>query len=233
MPMHIKIKREPQPSDVLSVMAWVMSFDPLSPNILVPGGQISGLSFISPYPPGIIQAYSKGLTEAPRFNPNYPDGHPLFSGRTFYGAGKVFPVIGPVAVGGVVSPYSNVTVQQCVGVLCTVQISAVGPQDPYGTVYTYTWSGAFGTVPGAQPVLDLPVGTTPVTLNVSDIYGAVLTTATMDIVVVDPSAALPGDSEHDESESDDDDEEDSDTEDEESDSSEEDDSDDEENDDGD
>jgi len=187
MPLYIKMKREPQASDVLSVMSWVMSSNPINPNLLVPGGQIRGLSFVSPYPPGIIQAYSKGLTEIPGDNALYPDGHPLYWQRTPYGAGKVFPVIGPVkpAAPNVTDNYSVVG---CVVGICDVQLDITGPQDPYGTAYNYQWFGAFGTATGAKPLVQLAAGTYNVSVSVSDPY-ATLVTATMPITVVDSNPA--------------------------------------------
>ena len=40
--------------------------------------------------------------------------------------------------------------------------------DPDGDLLTYVWSGPFGTVTGAQPTVTLPLGTSTVTLVVSD-----------------------------------------------------------------
>jgi len=95
-------------------------------------------------------------------------------------------VIGPVKpalVGG-----SNYTVLSCAGLLCSVQISTLGPQDPYGTKYGYHWSGVFGAAIGASPIVSLPVGTNPVQLSISDPTG-VLVTAIQDIIVPMPAMA--------------------------------------------
>ncbi|MDQ7057035.1 MAG: hypothetical protein Q9N62_00640 [Ghiorsea sp.] len=172
---------------------WHSDPNKVNPPPLAPGATLMGYTFVSPYPPGMIKVYAEGHTNYPWYEsaPSNPDEYDLI---TPYGPGKVMSAIGPVkpviGVGGVVSPYSNVTVQQCVGASCTVQVSAVGPQDPYGTAYTYTWSGAFGSVLGINPTLQLPAGTNPVTLTVSDPYGTVLTTAIMDVVVVDPNPVV-------------------------------------------
>jgi len=169
-------------------VSWTVLPEPNNPPLLTPRTLLAGFSFVSPYPPGIVQAYAEGITAGPYFDDVPPDPPAEFSQRTPYGPGKVFPVIGPVkptVIGG-----GNYTILSCVGLLCSVQISALGPQDPYGTVYTYNWSGAFGAAVGANPIVSLPAGTYPVQLSISDATG-ILATATQDIVVpLPPIAAI-------------------------------------------
>ena len=155
--------------------------------LLVPSGAVSGFTFISPYPPGISFAYAEGLTPSPAFagEPSSEDVSLPFHKHTPYGPGKIIPVIGPVKP---VTPNvtDNYSVMGCAGGVCDVQLDITGPQDPYGTAYTYTWSGAFGTATGAKPLVQLAAGTYQVSVAVSDPY-ATLVTATMPITVVDPN----------------------------------------------
>jgi len=100
----------------------------------------------------------------------------------------VFSVIGPVkpATPNVTDNYSVVG---CVAGICDVQLDITGPMDPYGTAYTYNWSGAFGTAIGAKPLVQLAAGTYQVSVSVSDPY-ATLVTATMPVTVVDPNPPI-------------------------------------------
>lgn len=173
---------------------WNSDPDRINPPPLLPGQSLSGFSFLSTYPPGIIQAYAEGFSNSPWYE-NVPLEDDDFDTNTPYGPGKVFAVIGPVKPVGAIAgaPASNVTVQSCAGTACTVQINATGPMDPYGTAYKYTWTGPFGSASGINPTLQLPAGTTPVTLSVTDSNGTQLATATIDVVVVNPNPAPAGD----------------------------------------
>ncbi|WP_038249920.1 hypothetical protein [Ghiorsea bivora] len=154
-------------------------------NLLTPTGTHT-FTFTSPYPPGIAEAYAEGVTAGPWVPTDMASGNPLgFSNHTPYGPGKVFPVIGPVkpATPNVTDNYSVVG---CAGGICDVQLDITGPQDPYGTTYTYTWTGAFGTATGAKPLVQLAVGNYNISVAVSDPY-ATLVTATMPITVIDPN----------------------------------------------
>jgi len=145
---------------------------------------LAGFSFISPYPPGIAEAYAEGMTNRPYYD-DVPGGYDAFDVVTPYGPGKVFPVIGPVKP---LAPNvtDNYSVVGCVAGLCDVQLDITGPQDPYGTAYSYQWSGAFGSAAGAKPVVKLAAGAYQVSVAVSDPY-ATLVTATMPVTVVDPN----------------------------------------------
>jgi len=182
---------KPNPIGTKESVRWVAMNDMNSPipmPLLQPGATLTGFSFVSPYPPGIVQAYAEGITNGPYFDDVPPDPPAEFSNRTPYGPGKIFPVIGPVkpaVVGG-----SNYTILSCAGLLCSVQISALGPQDVNGTLYTYNWFGAFGAAVGATPIVSMPAGTYPVQLSISNPAG-VLATATQNIVVpLPPIAAI-------------------------------------------
>ncbi|RME34929.1 MAG: hypothetical protein D6794_10050, partial [Deltaproteobacteria bacterium] len=161
--------------------------DGLNPQPLHPGQTLSGVAFVSPYPPGMIQLYAEGYVKGP----SAPDGMAPVGGATEfsrnspYGPGKVMPVIGPVKPA---SPNvtDNYSVIRCTGGLCDVQLDITGPMDPYGTKYTYTWTGPFGTAAGAKPVVRLAPGAYTVSVSVSDPY-ATLATATMPVTVVDPN----------------------------------------------
>ena len=60
--------------------------------------------------------------------------------------------------------------------------------DPDGDPLRYTWTGPFGTVDGANPLVGLPVGTHVVTLIVHDGKGQI-DTDTVSITVEDTTAA--------------------------------------------
>ncbi len=160
--------------------------DLLNPQPLHPNSTLSGYTFLSPYPPGIIKVYVEGVSNYPWYDsaPLNPDAYELY---TPYGPGKVMPAIGPVkpAVPNVTDNYSVVG---CVVGICDVQLDITGPMDPYGTAYNYQWSGAFGTATGAKPLVQLAAGTYNVSVSVSDPY-ATLVTATMPMTVVDPNPA--------------------------------------------
>jgi len=188
------MKREPQVADKHPKMAWVTLRTSGNPELLQPGMQVSGFSFISPYPPGMAIGYATGVNGIPRFDPNYPDtpaGRAGYDDLPPYGPGKVFPVIGPVP-----PKYPNgggwYQLLQCTGGLCDVQLDITGPMDVDGTKYVYQWSGPFGAAFGAQPVVQLPAGTHQVSVSVSDAQGTLLATATLPVTVVDPNP--PGDS---------------------------------------
>ena len=155
--------------------------------LLVPSGLLSGFTFTSPYPPSMTFAYAEGLTPDPAFDVE-PDDESIsfpFDRHTPYGPGKIMPVIGPVKP---VTPNvtDNYSVIGCAGGICDVQLDITGPMDPYGTTYTYLWTGAFGSATGAKPVIQLSAGTYNVSVSVSDPY-ATLVTATMPVTVVDPN----------------------------------------------
>jgi len=145
---------------------------------------LPGFSFVSPYPPGVTEAYAEGVTEGPWYD-DVPGGYDAFDTVTPYGPGKVMPVIGPVKPA---SPNvtDNYSVIGCAGGVCDVQLDITGPMDPYGTTYTYTWTGPFGTAAGAKPVVRLAPGAYTVSVSVSDPY-ATLATATLPVTVVDPN----------------------------------------------
>ncbi len=168
-------------------VSWATYPDKNNAQLLVPSGLLSGFTFISPYPPGASFAYAEGLTPSPAFSgePASEDVSLPFHRHTPYGPGKVFPVIGPVKP---VTPNvtDNYSVIGCTGGICDVQLDITGPQDPYGTAYTYLWSGAFGTATGAKPLVQLAAGTYNVSVSVSDPY-ATLVTATMPVTVIDPN----------------------------------------------
>ncbi len=168
-------------------VSWATYPDKNNPQLLVPSGTLSGFTFMSPYPPGMHFGYAEGLTPAPAFTgePSSEEASLPFHKHTPYGPGKVFPVIGPVKPA---SPNvtDNYSVIGCTGGLCDVQLDITGPMDPYGTTYTYTWTGPFGTAAGAKPVVRLAPGNYTVSVSVSDPY-ATLVTATMPVTVVDPN----------------------------------------------
>jgi len=171
------------------MVGWAIPPSKGDVRLLLPGGQKGGFTFISPYPPSLTLGYVEGVTPYPAFlgEAVSEDVAMPFHRNSSYGPGKIIPVIGPVkpaVVGG-----SNYTVLSCAGLLCSVQISALGPQDPYGATYTYAWTGAFGTATGANPVVSLPVGTYPVQLSISDATGVVLVSMTQHIVVPMPAIA--------------------------------------------
>ena len=167
-------------------VSWTVLPEPNNPPLLTPGALLAGFSFVSPYPPGVVQAYAEGNTTGPYFDDVPPDPPAEFSNRTPYGPGKIIPVIGPIKPA--VTGGSNYTVLSCAGLLCSVQISVLGPQDPNGTTYTYAWTGAFGTAVGVNPIVSLLAGTYPVQLSISDATG-VLVTMTQSIVVPSPAIA--------------------------------------------
>ncbi|WP_038249915.1 PKD domain-containing protein [Ghiorsea bivora] len=173
-----------QPSlETLSIL-WSNRFSTFSPGLT-----LSGFMFISPYPPAMISGRIEGDTEPPVIWDEEQD-IPEFYNQTIYGPGKIIPVIGPVKP-TTPNVTDNYSVLGCVGGICDVQLDITGPQDPYGTAYTYTWSGAFGTAMGAKPVVQLAAGTYQVSVAVSDPY-ATLVTATMPITVVDPNPPAGG-----------------------------------------
>ncbi len=149
-----------------------------------PGGAATGFTFVSPHPPGNAEGYVRGRSNPP-VTAEDGSGAPEYYHRSKYGPGKIIPVIGPVKP---ITPNvtDNYSVVGCAGGICDVQLDIIGPQDPYGNVYTYTWSGAFGTATGAKPIVQLAAGTYQVSVAVSDPY-ATLVTATMPITVVDPN----------------------------------------------
>ncbi|MBL4760984.1 MAG: PKD domain-containing protein [Mariprofundaceae bacterium] len=161
--------------------------DGLNPQPLLPNQTLSGVSFVSPYPPGIIQLYAEGYVKGPWV----PDGMapiggaPAFSLNSPYGPGKVMPVIGPVKP-ATLNVTNNYSVLGCAGGICDVQLDITGPQDPTGTAYSYLWTGVFGTTTGAKPIVQLAAGNYTVSVTVSD-PSATLVTATMPITVVDPN----------------------------------------------
>ncbi len=165
------------------------AFPPIKgdPRFLVPSGLVSGFTFISLYPPGISFAYAEGLTGEPAFDvePNSEDVSLPFDKHTPYGPGKIIPVIGPVKP-TTPNVTDNYSVIGCAGGICDVQLDITGPQDPYGNVYSYQWTGAFGSAVGAKPIVQLAAGMYNVSVAVSDPY-ATLVTATMPISVVDPN----------------------------------------------
>jgi hypothetical protein len=57
-----------------------------------------------------------------------------------------------------------------VGADCTAQVHLDGTRssDPDDDALTYTWTGPFGTVTGATPVVSLPLGASSITLKVDD-----------------------------------------------------------------
>ncbi len=166
-------------SKSLLAISWVNFFSAFSPGVT-----LSGFSFTSPYPPQITIAHIRGDTEEPVFQDEEQE-LPEFYNQTIYGPGKIMPVIGPVKP---VTPNvtDNYSVIGCTGGICDVQLDITGPQDPYGTTYTYLWSGAFGSATGAKPVVQLSAGTYNVSVSVSDPY-ATLVTATMPVTVIDPN----------------------------------------------
>ena len=166
--------------DILTII-WANLFSTFSP-----GSTLAGFTFVSPYPPNLTIGHIEGDTGYPVFQDEEQE-LPEFYDQTIYGPGKIIPVIGPVkpAAPNVTDNYSVVG---CVAGLCDVQLDITGPQDPYGTAYTYNWSGAFGTAIGAKPVVQLTAGTYNVSVSVSDPY-ATLVTATMPVTVVDPNPA--------------------------------------------
>ncbi|MDX8407134.1 MAG: hypothetical protein R8L58_01990 [Mariprofundaceae bacterium] len=156
-----------------------------------PGMSATGFTFVSPFPPGIGEAYIQGYSHPPV---QRVGGTPLgeeesmpieWTQRSKYGTGKVVPTIAPVKP-TTPNVTDNYSVIGCTGGICDVQLDITGPQDPYGTAYTYTWSGAFGTATGAKPIVQLAAGAYTVSVAVSDPY-ATLVTATMPITVIDPN----------------------------------------------
>ena len=155
--------------------------------LLHPGGVLKGFSFVSPYPPGIVEAYAEGVTNGPYFDEAPPEPPAELVHRTPYGPGKVFPVIGPVrpaTAGG-----QRYAVLGCANGLCDVQLDITGPMDPYGTRYSYRWQGPFGTATGARPVVRLAPGVHTVGVVVRDARGVVLIRARMPVAVVDSTPA--------------------------------------------
>ena len=56
--------------------------------------------------------------------------------------------------------------------VAAVALDGTGSSDPDGDPLTYTWTGSFGTVPGATASVSLPAGTHTITLTVADGHGA-------------------------------------------------------------
>ncbi|MDX8402602.1 MAG: hypothetical protein R8K47_08225 [Mariprofundaceae bacterium] len=172
-------------------ISWVAyrDFDKLQP-----GNSASGFTFVSPYPPGLGETYLQGYSHPPVQRVGGPplgeeDAMPVaWTQRSKYGTGKVVPVVGPVKRGLATDSY---TILGCAGGVCDVQLDITGPMDPYGTVYSYRWTGPFGVAAGARPVVRLAAGTHQVSVSVSDPY-ATLATATMPITVVDPNPPANG-----------------------------------------
>jgi len=162
-------------------ISWFNPFGAFSP-----GTTLTGFTFISPYPPHITKAHIQGNANDPVIWDDEQDV-PEFYDQTIYGPGKVIPVIGPVkpATPNVTDNYSVVG---CVAGICDVQLDITGPMDPYGTTYSYLWTGAFGSATGAKPLVQLTAGTYNISVSVSDPY-ATLVTATMPMTVVDPNPA--------------------------------------------
>jgi len=168
---------------VITRIIWVALYPQFE---IQPGGTATGFTFVSPYPPGIAEGYIEGWAYAP-VTPEDTPPPPEFYQRSKYGEGKVIPVIGPVKP---VTPNvtDNYSVVGCLAGICDVQLDITGPQDPYGTVYTYQWTGAFGSAMGAKPMVQLAAGAYQVSVAVSDPY-ATLVTATMPITVFNPNPA--------------------------------------------
>ncbi len=169
-------------------ISWVAL---LRPDKLQPGMSASGFTFVSPFPPGVGEAYVEGYSNPPVQRVN---GVPLgeeeampsaWLRRSKYGPGKVVPVIGPVkpaTPGG-----KKYAVLGCAGGVCDVQLDITGSMDPTGAKYTYQWTGPFGSATGARPVVRLAPGAHTVSVTVSNAQGVVLATATLPVAVANPN----------------------------------------------
>lgn len=65
----------------------------------------------------------------------------------------------------------------------SVTLNGLGSSDPDGDQLTYTWTWSGGSATGVNPTIQLPLGTTPVTLTASD--GKATSAATVNITVRD------------------------------------------------
>jgi len=61
-----------------------------------------------------------------------------------------------------------------------VTLDASATSDPDGDAMTFTWTGSFGSASGSNPTVNLPLGTSAITLTVKDGRGGIAT----DVVVV-------------------------------------------------
>lgn len=79
-----------------------------------------------------------------------------------------------------------------VGDNCTAQVmlDGSGSSDPDADTLTYTWTGLFGTVTGATPVVTLPLGASTVTLIVDDGFPGGTATDTVIINAKDTTAPV-------------------------------------------
>ena len=94
---------------------------------------------------------------------------------TKHGANDTYPAWSPILQPPNTLPVANAGSDQtdedaieATGALTTVALDGSGSSDPDGDNLTYTWSGPFGIVTGAEPIASLPLGTHTITLVVND-----------------------------------------------------------------
>jgi Ca-activated chloride channel family protein len=109
---------------------------------------------------------------------NYDDKDGNYAGSVDIPQAKINVNCPPVADAG-----PDQTVEQSYYQGASVKLDGLGSSDPDGDSLTYSWTWVGGTATGTNPIISLPLGTTTITLTVSD--GALTDTDTVVVTVVD------------------------------------------------
>ncbi len=100
-----------------------------------------------------------------------------------FGHGRVDALASASTLVPVASTGGDKTVAATSAAGASVAVDGSGSTDPAGCPLTYSWSGDCGTATGARASLSCPIGTSNVTLTVSNNAGVTTSTATQKITV--------------------------------------------------